>query len=277
MELSKAAYWRDGDVYDLMNIFSKYENDYFQYYTEQMIPEKYNDVRVLVQGDSFSEGFVKDFQNNCIGTGIYNIFYDEWYKDEFNKLTVFKQWQQLPLQYLLDRTDVVVIEFNEAILQKLSNGFVNHLEKFLKTYKPGKKEVCFLNRFDKNNKIPALGVYHNEGDFSWGNKFISLPLKNNVISSNGLMLEFTIPGYLQEVTNKQGVVFVYINGKRKRSIPVSEGGRHKIIIKDDLQVNENDEYIVELYSPKSFVPSELGINQDGRSLAIQLHYVGEVY
>ena len=63
-ELQKQTipYWRDADVYDLLNIWcGKMDTEYYQFSIEANVPETYANYNVLLQGGSFGKGLKKDF------------------------------------------------------------------------------------------------------------------------------------------------------------------------------------------------------------------------
>lgn len=131
LESSKVPYFRDSDVFDLLNIKGeRNEKQYFQYKTHT---EGADDIKlnILMQGDSFLTGFHKDLEDNNILKDEYYIFYNDGWTHNDDQVVSIKNFNEIPLQRILNNSDVVLIEFNEAILPKLSSGFVEYLDNYL--------------------------------------------------------------------------------------------------------------------------------------------------
>lgn len=57
---SSIPFWRDSDVYDLLNIWGELQGDFYEYMVNREYAEDYDKIRVLVHGDSFGMGIRKD-------------------------------------------------------------------------------------------------------------------------------------------------------------------------------------------------------------------------
>lgn len=137
LAVSETPYWRDMDVYSLLNIWNG-ETDklYYEFNTQTVIPENYKEYTVLAQGGSFGEGLKKQYLDSGIGYQFYDIFYNQALRDSNWNATAFNDWSELPFQELLDETDIIIIEISEAGLASYSDGYVAYLSQFLNTYSP---------------------------------------------------------------------------------------------------------------------------------------------
>lgn len=134
---SSQPYWRDSDVYTLLNIFSgEKDNVYYSYddvatYSSGPIEP----FSVLIQGGSFAESFSKDFSELSLGNNCYRIFYKQalYTNDNYTNYQVIQEWTDLDLQQLIDDSKFILIEINDASIPQWSNGFIDYLEEFLET------------------------------------------------------------------------------------------------------------------------------------------------
>lgn len=135
LESNKDGYWRDKDVYDLLNVFyGKSEDEYYQYKVKLYVPESYVEPNILLQGGSFGEGFKKDYLENGIGSNFTNIFYNRSLWDSNGDYVPIQSWEDLDVKNLISQTDLVIIEVNEEHLFNCSNGFVNYLNNYMESH-----------------------------------------------------------------------------------------------------------------------------------------------
>ena len=58
---SDKPYWRDADVYDLLNVWNNIKNTtYYEFEEEREEKESYDKMKILIQGDSFGQGLIHD-------------------------------------------------------------------------------------------------------------------------------------------------------------------------------------------------------------------------
>lgn len=281
LQVSNNAYWRDADVYNLQNIWrGKEDSQYYQFSMKQFVPQNYEYYTVLLQGGSFGEGLKKDYIDNCIGFQFKDIFYKTALRDTNWNATSFSEWSDLSLDQLLDQTDVVIIEINEAVLSNYSNGFVSYLNLFLDTYVPQEVEREYLQNLDCCQKTSypeatVYGLYAIEDGFCWSDDYVMVQLENAKIGNKGIDIDFTIPQYFNEVSDESDTLMVYVNGELKNTVSLKQVGRQVITLSPNQITSDSNVYDIEFYCSKAFVPAELGINTDTRSLALQIHYIGE--
>lgn len=138
---SETPYWRDADVFDLLNIYTgpKKKEKYYKYDTLPQYPEHYDNINMLLQGGSFAEGLRMDILSEYPDENIDYINYNQSVIDAKGNVTeiVETNWKNLGLSFYLNQADFVVIELNEAVISRQSNGFVEYLDKYLDSYKPG--------------------------------------------------------------------------------------------------------------------------------------------
>lgn len=135
LQSSSEPYFRDTDVFNMMNIWNPYFTDtFYQYDSANVIPDNYDQMNALVQGGSFAIGFREDVWEHYPDENIKYINYCEYLMDrDKNVARLNDDWNNAPLAQLVDEADIVVIEMNEAVIANYSNGFVDALYEVLCT------------------------------------------------------------------------------------------------------------------------------------------------
>lgn len=138
LEMQNIPYWRDSDVLNLANIWDNPEEIYYQFKEKMVVPLNYKPFNILLQGGSFSNGLRNSLIDNNIVNDIQYINYAYAIFDKKDNITWIpnQDWNEVDFQYLLDKTDVIIIEVNEEHLRYYSNNFVNYLNNFLDNYIP---------------------------------------------------------------------------------------------------------------------------------------------
>ena len=133
---SMNPFWRDQDVYLLLNIFSgKKDKCYYQYSYSKLTSPTLNNKTILVQGGSFAESFTKDFIEQKLGDTCYRIFYKQMlYTNEAPDVLYFKKWSDLDMKELINKSNFILIEVNDAAINAYNNGFVEYLKLYLEKY-----------------------------------------------------------------------------------------------------------------------------------------------
>lgn len=124
---STTPFWRDTDGWDLLNVFRNLDIVYYEY--EEIIDRIEDKPTILIQGGSYSEGLRTAILDNEIGYVNY-INYKNALFDSNTNATAFTEWDELKMDELI-KTDAVVIEVNESVLNSFSNGFVDYLVEYL--------------------------------------------------------------------------------------------------------------------------------------------------
>lgn len=128
---SATPYWRDQDVYQMLNVvYGIKENVYYQYNFRKLNTLEFPQKTVLVQGTSFAESFEKDFTEQKLGDTCYRIFYKQLLFTN-GQPTGFKDWTDLDFKNLIDKSDFILIEVNDAAVNLFNNGFVDYLKQYL--------------------------------------------------------------------------------------------------------------------------------------------------
>lgn len=136
-EKSDTPYFRDADVFNLENTWTAPKGPYYE--LEETFSGGSDPLRVLLQGTSFSDGFVYEFFPLGDDADVIYINRQTYYREHFGDLVKFTSYDELNLADMLDRVDAVVIEAAEPMLPNDNRPFVQYLLAFLDTYQP--KEV----------------------------------------------------------------------------------------------------------------------------------------
>lgn len=274
---SSTPYWRDSDVYDLLNVFSPISGiTYYEYSMEREEPSSYDKTRVLLQGGSFSEGFIQDYFGMYNSDDIAYINYSNFIRDKHGNVQTLQSWNDLDLGKYLDRADFVVIELQEAVVYKYSSGFVNYLDNYLNTYVPNASGAGYSTNFDAAAQIgldDSIGLWQYEGDYSWSTDYIQVALQNENITNNGISLDFTVTDYL--ISQGECTLTVYVNQQQIDTFTTANPGRIKLDYPADTFASDSNIYEIEIYCNNHFVPQEIGLNADPRELSLMIHYIGE--
>ena len=282
LQSSESPYWRDADVYELLNIWKgKKDATYYEYATSTTQQDGKR-LNVLLMGGSFAMGFERDLVELGISQTVQYLNYDYGIGVRFlrtnqndNDVTMFTSMQDLRLQTLLDGSDVVLIECNESVLLQRSaqDIFVEYLETFLDTYKP---DVVAVERveFPENQKWnPNVfkGFYPPEETHVWSEPSSCFLMCNSEIHTKGLELEVYIPF---ELAASGQSLSISVNGALISEIPLSKSGIHLIKVPSAQVPVDNYQYLVEFSAGDSFNPKDMGIADD-RDLSFSLLYAGE--
>ncbi|MGN0639068.1 MAG: hypothetical protein ACI4J0_11910 [Huintestinicola sp.] len=278
VEERNTPFWRDADVWDLANVWNKLDETFYQYSTAPAEYECYDNMHLLLYGDSFAEGFIKDVTTMYPDEEIYFVSYNNYIKDPNGDITrIDGDWGKMDFNYYLDNSDAVVIELVDSMIKNRTNGFIENLDAALDNYVPGK---VYMSSFDgasneQYNMSENIGVYEKENGFVWVNKEFSFTLQSPEISNKGLFIRYVVPGQVFDGTNEDMVTF-YVNGEKVAENVCSEAGAYELILTPDmLEKNDNHIYTIFGKCSNSFVPKDAGLNDDARELALRIEYLGE--
>lgn len=281
LETSDEPYWRDSDVFDLLNVWTQRPEElYYQYRTvgdKQDIPK--DSCRILIQGGSFSAGLNEDHFRTYLSDERYYINYDNWIMEPDGKISTFEAWNELDLGKYLDSVDFVVIELNESVVCNCSNGYVTYLDEYLNHYVSQEMMREYPMRLvpsEKSGLECARGYYGYEDTHIWAKKNSIVTLKNSNISKSGLSIQFKLYDYLF-LDREQVNISVIVNGKLVDEEQYMNSGEKTINISgENLPIDEKDIYSIQIRSDGEFTPYQIGINDDKRNLAVAVLYIGEV-
>lgn len=291
MEESNQPFWRDADMWSLINIWESPREVYYQYKTETIVPQKYLNLNVLIQGGSFSEGIREDFIINDICNDINYIFYNQHLYGRHGSLqeisfendpdSPYSDWSNLDLEGLLTQSNVVIIELNEEHIYCFNNGFVELLYNYLMENKLPRDYITnmdLLGDYDLQSKyLSGIYRYEEDGDgkFAWTDKNATIELHNSHIYSEGLKIVFDIP---EQNIGSDSKMRIKINNQVVQELVLDVAGRKEILIAPELldSIDGEDKVIIEMDCSVSFNPFKLGINNDDRDLAVVIRYAGEV-
>ena len=110
-------------------------------------------------------------------------------------------------------------------------------------------------------------------DYSWTKKDVAVAICDGSIKENGLMLKVGMPldWYLAQNPEIIPECSIYVNDEFLADIPVVNGVKS---YHWEIKPHEQDIYTIRIMTNCSFVPADLGINNDGRELPMRLYYLG---
>lgn len=291
IEESNQPFWRDADMWNLINIWESPGEVYYQYKTETIVPQKYLNLNVLIQGGSFSEGVREDFITNDICTDINYIFYNQHLYGRHGSLqeisfdndpdSPYSDWSNLDLDGLLTQSNVVIIELNEEHIYCFNNGFIELLYNYLMENKLSGDFITnmdLLGDYDIQSKYLS-GIYRYEedsdGKFAWTDKNAAIELHNSQIYSEGLKIVLDVP---EQNIGSDSKMMIKVNNQVVQELVLDVAGRKEIIIAPELldSFDGGDKVTIEMECSVSFNPFKLGVNNDDRDLAVVIRYAGEV-
>lgn len=134
---SKEPFWRDADVFNLLNVWNKLDCTYYEYEIEKDNADVYDKMRFLIAGDSFALGLRTDILATYPDEEVYIIQYDQYIQmPDGSRNEINHNWEELDMQYYLDNTDVIILGFTEPNIVRCSEGFIQYLDAFLDIYQP---------------------------------------------------------------------------------------------------------------------------------------------
>ena len=272
---SNKPYWRDSDVFDLLNLYS--DSNVSEYYERECIkeyPAAYDKTRVLLQGGSFAEGWIHDYFDFYPNEEFHFSFYNQkvmsTYDPVYRKIDTWEDWN---LEFL-DNVDFIVIEINEAVVFQYSLGFAEYLDNYLNSYQPTDykndilKYATVLDFTNQNALENSRGYYYFADDYVWSSSASYIALENEYIKENGMTIELEIPGELKNINSDS--IHIYVNQKKIDCFTENEKSEKlKINIAPD-EINYNNNYYeIEIYCD-SYITDEAG-----RELAVKVYYIGD--
>jgi len=128
------------------------------------------------------------------------------------------------------------------------------------------------NKIGKNMaECSVLGFYGFEDEYVWIRPNASVTLHNKKISKNGLQFSLNIPGQIQKQSPELRIYVNDILCKKMNTTP----GKLEVYFSPEEVSSFDDTYEIRIEHDFSFVPKELGINDDTRELSFQVTYIGE--
>lgn len=281
----KKCFWRDCDVYSLLNVFGPTSKEnYYEYRIKRDIPDKYDKMRFLLYGDSFSMGLIND---------VTKLYPDEKFiirLDRDNQIQFIdkpsillnQNYNNADIASYLHSSDVVIIEMIEPEIIKYSNGFVKHLLKIL-----SQENVTELKRDDKKyenllsgsgiNFDASVGLYNQYRRGVWTSKYAVINLKNKRIGKNGFMINFKVPKQIIKKFKSQKVA-IYINQKKVYEENLKNPGFYNFkISSNDVNIPKDDIYEITLNLEHVFIPNNHNAkSNDNRKLGVLIKYIGDI-
>lgn len=188
---STLPFWRDSDVFDLMNIWNHRNETYYEY---EVVKEQgdFDKLRILLYGDSFGMGLRKDVLDHYPFENVFYINRNNYIQTRYAKETVLnKDWNNLDFAYYLDRSDVVAIEMTKPGIGQYSYGFTAALNDALDSYVEGSTFQQHLIELNPSNETVSwdtedvLGLYGKENGFVWAKKDSQIILDSERLKIEG--------------------------------------------------------------------------------------------
>lgn len=282
VESGKKPFWRDSDVYDLLNVWFYPDIDYYQYTVKTTESESAAPMHILLWGDSFSEGLEKDIEENIAEDFIYYIRKKTFAKDpDGTEYSIEGDWEDFDWQSYLDRTDFVVMEMTEPEVVNYTYGFIEYLDSYLDSYVPMPKGTYYVSELDANNEetwntSSSAGIWGREDGYAWIKPNCNVAINNKSISDNGLEIDFSVPDEVFDMGEPE-LVEIRINGTVVYKETYTYAVEEQVIIKpEEFVLDEDDNYIITISCSQYFNPLVRGYGPDDRDLALRLKYVGGV-
>lgn len=282
VEKRNEPYWRDADVYNVLNLWTSPQIEYYRYTVTAEETEDTVPFNVLLVGDSFSEGLKKEIRENLPEDIVYEMNRNMYVKDlKGTRDAIDGNWDNLDWQRYLDCIDFVVVEMVEPELNNYTYGFIDYLDTYLDDYVPQARENYYAFELDgKNaetwNSSLCRGIFEKKNGYAWVGPHCEIVLKSTEISQKGLEIDLKLPKQLFEDDQKL-VMDISVNGKVVKTCEFAEKGKEMILISPtEFVPDANDAYVITLQSSKSFNPYERGESMKKRDLAVQLQYIGGI-
>lgn len=281
---STQPFGRDADVFELLNVWNKTNNVYYEYSVIKSVPERFDKIGILLSGTSFAEGLREDILNAYPLENLYYVNYNNYLLEPNGTRQVFNQdWTKLDLAQYLDRIDVVVIEHMTPGLIYYSYGFVDYLLEVLETYTPQQNSsmLSTIQMLDVSSDEPldkkfVGGFWGKETEHVWIKDVAEIQLYDTAIAESGLRFNFGVPAEIIEHSQNQAV-HIFVNGEKVFSQIYNESLQENIVISPErLKLSEYGEGIfdITIMCTESFIPKELGMSSDSRKLALSMTYIG---
>lgn len=277
---STEPFRRDSDVYDLLNIWGKPGETYYEYEMSGEAASQYDSLRCLIYGDSFGQGLCMDYLACYPMEDVSYINRDNYVLDPNGAMTYLNHsWDFLDWEHYLSVSDVVVIEMLEHLIIDETLGFVDALNTVLDTYEgtgyPYAK--CIDAAASEDWSYDSLkGVYHKEAGFVWATQHSVATICDPELSERGLELSFVVPQMLF-ADGGPVTATVRINGVELREVTYDQGWDGSLYFTpEELKPLETGDglFSIEIDCSHFFIPQDLGIGDDTRELSIQIRYIG---
>ena len=278
---SSTPFWRDADVFNLLNVWHEPKCTYYEYVELMDESEEYDRIRLLIQGSSFSKGFFRSVLGLYPNETILYINRDISTIENGGREIPFATFDDVDMDRYLDSVDGIMIETVENELSNYSNGFVDYLLEYLDSYVPGSttsRAVCFDGASDDAWNLGALrGIYGREVTFAWATRDSLVMLNDPLLKDVGMEIACAIPSQVFTNSSDADVLTVTVNGSEVWKNEYTQAWEGVVYLPPEAlehAITDGENYDIELRVSKSFVPQEIGENDDTRDLAIRLMYVG---
>lgn len=122
-------FFRDADVYDLLNIYQKPNETYYEYevdFTPGATP-----VNIMIQGDSYCSAFETDLPAMGYNGSVSFVFYMDIYHHHGTGIALKNDKSLLDLDAMVAENDVFIIGYTKPNLPRYGCGYVDALYDYL--------------------------------------------------------------------------------------------------------------------------------------------------
>ena len=277
-ETSRTAFWRDRDVYDLLNVWTEPDETYYQYAELREPSDHYDRLRAVIQGDSFARGFPRDVKTVYPYEDIYLIVRNHELQKPKGGTQQFESWESFPFQELLDSVDVVILESTAHELRSCSFGFVEHLSDALESYVPGEHVTRYCAGLEPDTADPLFktsqqGFYGPEDGHFWTKALCELRMTEPRIGTDGLEVRFGVPEHLFP-SDSPVCVELFVNGERLYSREFTQAWSGTVVLDCTGLAVVDDTYCLEICTSASFDPKAVGLSNKSREYSLEVFYIG---
>ena len=273
---------RDADLYELGSIWGRGTGEtFYEFWEAAGTAEHYEPINFIIQGGSFADYLQRDNMAFYPDDEILRIFYNEWYTDDGglhseDRHVIDGDYDRVPLDKTLGRTDCVIIEINESKITQ-GNLFVTYFNDFLESYAPQETAFPTAEVIADETRL-ALPDETLRGIWvdGWTGRSVMARLQDGQIFQKGLRVDFWVSPDLISANADVGVN-VYVNGYRMFDEPFryEKSDYYSILVPPEkLPAVGNDLCAVLISVDGFFVPSEFGFYQDDRELGLRMNYIG---
>lgn len=222
VKASSEPFWRDGDVFNLLNVWNKNKgNTYYEFDEKPEENDDYDSLRFIIQGTSFGEGIGHDIQKLYPYENIFYMNREGMILDYMNggRRDYFNSWSEFDIGCYLDAVDAVILETTEPEMIDYSWGIVEYLINYLPTYERhayiGNYVASVNCTLDDAWNSDSLHGYNKrtEGGFCWIKPYSKCILHSEEIAQKGLRMDIDIPFELFVTDCDPVNVQILVNGR----------------------------------------------------------------
>lgn len=131
VEKSDMPYERDADTLDLMNLWTRTDDIYYNY--DISVNPVSDKVNICIQGDSYTTYLASDLVVNGHNGDVINLNYDAQYiKNNKLILSLDHDWSKIDFESLINDNDIFIICYMNSNLPGYGFGFVDNMYDYIR-------------------------------------------------------------------------------------------------------------------------------------------------